>query len=106
MKPSMMSPAAMPAVIHIPDVQNSADTRRLAINKVGIKDIRHPVRVRDRSGGEQHTIATFNMYVLGDNVDAFTVYGCETLADAIESAQSHMDDIVTASDEFLSGESS
>ena len=63
MKPSMMSPAAMPAVIHIPDVQNSADTRRLAINKVGIKGIRHPVRVRDRSGGEQHTIATFNMYV-------------------------------------------
>ena len=63
MKPSMMNPAAMPAVIHIPDVQNSADTRRLAINKVGIKDIRHPVRVRDRSGGEQHTIATFNMYV-------------------------------------------
>ncbi|QQS55739.1 MAG: GTP cyclohydrolase I FolE2 [Candidatus Competibacteraceae bacterium] len=58
-----MSPAAMPAVIHIPDVQNSADTRRLAINKVGIKDIRHPVKVRDRSGGEQHTIATFNMYV-------------------------------------------
>ena len=50
--------------------------------------------------------ATFNMYVLGDNVDAFTVYGCETLADAIESAQSHMDDIGTASDEFLSGESS
>ncbi|MDE2345174.1 MAG: GTP cyclohydrolase I FolE2, partial [Gammaproteobacteria bacterium] len=33
------------------------------INKVGIKDIRHPIRVRDRSGGEQHTVATFNMYV-------------------------------------------
>jgi GTP cyclohydrolase I len=63
MKPLMMSSAAMPTVIHIPDVQNSADTRRLAINKVGIKDIRHPVRVRDRSGGEQHTIAMFNMYV-------------------------------------------
>ncbi len=47
----------------IADVQNSADTRRIAIDKVGIKDIRHPVRVRDRSGGEQHTIATFNMYV-------------------------------------------
>lgn len=63
MKPLIMSSAAMSAVIPIPDVQNSADTRRLAINKVGIKDIRHPVRVRDRSGGEQHTIATFNMYV-------------------------------------------
>jgi GTP cyclohydrolase IB len=30
---------------------------------VGIKEIRHPVRVKDRSAGEQHTIATFNMYV-------------------------------------------
>jgi GTP cyclohydrolase IB len=47
----------------IADVQNSADTRRIPINKVGIKDIRHPVRVKDRTGGEQHTIAHFNMYV-------------------------------------------
>jgi GTP cyclohydrolase I len=47
----------------IADVQNDADTRQLPIDKVGIKDIRHPVRVKDRSGGEQHTIANFNMYV-------------------------------------------
>ncbi len=47
----------------IADVQASADTRQLPIDKVGIKDIRHPVRVLDRSGGEQHTIASFNMYV-------------------------------------------
>ncbi|MCK5091089.1 MAG: GTP cyclohydrolase I FolE2, partial [Gammaproteobacteria bacterium] len=47
----------------IEDVQNRADTRQIAINKVGIKDIRHPVRIKDRSEGEQHTIATFNMYV-------------------------------------------
>jgi len=47
----------------IADVQNSKDTRRIAINKVGIKDIRHPVIVKDRSDGEQHTIANFNMYV-------------------------------------------
>ncbi len=47
----------------IADVQNSADTRQIAINKVGIKDIRHPIRVMDRSEGEQHTIANFNMYV-------------------------------------------
>jgi GTP cyclohydrolase IB len=47
----------------IPDVQNSQDTRHIAIDKVGIKDIRHPVVVRDRSGGEQHTVANFNMYV-------------------------------------------
>ena len=47
----------------IADVQASTDTRQLPIDKVGIKDIRHPVRVLDRSGGEQHTIASFNMYV-------------------------------------------
>ncbi len=47
----------------IADVQNSEDTRQIAINKVGIKDIRHPIRVMDRSEGEQHTIANFNMYV-------------------------------------------
>ena len=45
------------------DVQGSADTRRIAINKVGIKAMRHPVRVLDKSGGIQHTIAIFNMYV-------------------------------------------
>lgn len=47
----------------IADVQSHRDTREIAINKVGIKDIRHPIRVRDRSEGEQHTIANFNMYV-------------------------------------------
>ncbi len=47
----------------IPDVQGSTDSRQLPINKVGIKSIRHPVRVLDKSGGVQHTVATFNMYV-------------------------------------------
>src|SRR5690242_7911427 len=47
----------------VEDVQGRADTRRLPINRVGVKDITHPVRVKDRSAGEQHTIATFNMYV-------------------------------------------
>ena len=47
----------------IEDVQNTVDTRHLAIDKVGIKAIRHPVLVKDKSGGEQHTVAMFNMYV-------------------------------------------
>lgn len=50
-------------VTSMADVQGSPDTRRLSIDKVGIKDIRHPVRISDRSGGEQHTVATFSMYV-------------------------------------------
>jgi len=51
------------SVPEVEDVQARADTRQLPINRVGIKDIRHPVRVKDRSAGEQHTIAKFNMYV-------------------------------------------
>ena len=47
----------------IPDVQNSRDTRQIAIDKVGIKDIRHPIVVKDRAGREQHTVAKFNMFV-------------------------------------------
>ncbi len=64
-----MNPPAAPASLvrpsdtEVEDVQARADTRRLPINRVGIKDISHPVRVKDRSAGEQHTIATFNMYV-------------------------------------------
>ena len=56
------TPAAK-ALAEVEDVQARADTRHLPIDRVGIKDIRHPVRVKDRSAGEQHTIATFNMYV-------------------------------------------
>ena len=54
---NMQTPTAMV------DVQGLADTRRIAINRVGIKSIRHPVKVLDRSGGIQHTIAVFSMYV-------------------------------------------
>lgn len=52
-----------PSSQKIADVQSSEDRRHLAIDKVGIKAIRHPVRVMDKSSGVQHTIANFNMYV-------------------------------------------
>src|SRR3954462_15189924 len=51
------------ALTSIQDVQASPDLRRIAINKVGVKGIRHPVLVKDRSGGYQPTVADFNMYV-------------------------------------------
>lgn len=47
----------------IPDVQSTPDARQLPINQVGIKAIRHPIKVLDRSDGIQHTIATFSMFV-------------------------------------------
>jgi len=47
----------------IEDVQNTPDNRHLDIDKVGIKAIKHPIVVKDRSGIIQHTNATFSMYV-------------------------------------------
>ena len=48
---------------NIPDVQATPDSRKLAIDKVGIKAMRHPMRIQERNGGVQHTIDMFNMYV-------------------------------------------
>ena len=45
------------------DVQSSTDTRHIAINKVGIRAIRHPVKIAERGGGAQRTVATFSMTV-------------------------------------------
>ncbi len=47
----------------VSDVQASQDLREIPIHKVGIKDIRHPVKVADRAGGEQSTVAEFSMFV-------------------------------------------
>ena len=57
------APPTKPRIAAIEDVQANADTRQIPINKVGIKDIYHPVKVKDRANGEQHTVANFNMYV-------------------------------------------
>ena len=59
--PAKTAKPSKPAPIE--DVQSRADTRQIPINRVGVKDVYHPVRVKDRSAGEQHTIANFNMYV-------------------------------------------
>ena len=47
----------------IEDVQNIVDKRHLDIDQVGIKAIKHPIVVKDKSSGSQHTIANFDMYV-------------------------------------------
>jgi GTP cyclohydrolase I len=60
---NVAAPAKKPSLKPVEDVQGHADTRQIPINKVGIKDIYHPIKVKDRARGEQHTVANFNMYV-------------------------------------------
>ena len=45
------------------DVQKSRDTRKIAIGKVGVKDISYPIVVMDKNRSFQHTVARVNMYV-------------------------------------------
>lgn len=45
------------------DIQSSKDQRNIFIDRVGVKDVVYPLRLRTRDGGEQSTVATINMYV-------------------------------------------
>jgi len=49
-------------VSSIPDVQASIDTRRIAIQRVGVKGVRYPIVVQTASG-PQHSVGMWNMYV-------------------------------------------
>lgn len=47
----------------MPDVQGASDGRNVAIDKVGVKGVRYPITLKQASGGEQHTVASINLYV-------------------------------------------
>ncbi len=49
-------------LVLLPDVQSSIDPRNIAINRVGVKALRHPVTVAGRDGPVA-TVATFDMFV-------------------------------------------
>lgn len=47
---------------NIPDVQSTVDTRRLSIQRVGVKGVRYPITIKTTKGA-QPTVGTWNMYV-------------------------------------------
>lgn len=51
------------ATKRLKDIQGSPDTRRIDIDKVGVKGITYPIVVLDKKNKTQHTIASINMYV-------------------------------------------
>ena len=56
-------PTVSPQAADIPDVQGREDSRRVAIDRVGVKGIRYPITVETMDGGHQAVDATLNMYV-------------------------------------------
>lgn len=45
------------------DIQSQTDTRNITIDKVGVKNVRYPIVVEDRTNGQQQTVADLNIYV-------------------------------------------
>jgi len=45
------------------DVQNRPDARRVALDRVGVADLRYPIVVLDRDHQRQHTVAVLSMSV-------------------------------------------
>jgi GTP cyclohydrolase I len=59
---SVAAKRSSPADDVMPDVQNSVDNRRIAIQRVGVKDVRYPIRVKTASG-VMSSIGSWNMTV-------------------------------------------
>lgn len=45
------------------DIQNEEDTREVPLQKVGVKNVKYPVQVLDKSKKIQNTTATVNLFV-------------------------------------------
>jgi GTP cyclohydrolase I len=61
MKSNNVAQADVQAIMQ--DVQADTDTRRIPIQKVGIRGVSCPVRVEDGHGASQNTVASLNMFV-------------------------------------------
>ena len=48
---------------NLPDIQATPDTRGIAIDQVGVSDLRYPIQVTDHLGNPFPTVATISMYV-------------------------------------------
>ena len=51
------------SLANLTDTQSQRDSRKIAIDRVGIKDLRYPMQVRDKAHAIQHTIATVTLTV-------------------------------------------
>ena len=52
-----------PETFFLPDVQSTADIRRLAIQNVGVKGLRYPLQLVGASGEVLSTVANLTMTV-------------------------------------------
>jgi GTP cyclohydrolase IB len=63
MRSRRLRPAASALTRTLRDVHEEPDTRKLALDRAGVKGLRYPICVLDRARGMQHTIAEIDMSV-------------------------------------------
>lgn len=63
----MTAESTTPTGASLPDIQSTGDLRQVAINKVGVTNVRYPIALRTPGKGDGneflHTVATINMLV-------------------------------------------
>jgi GTP cyclohydrolase I len=52
-----------PATKPLVDIQSSHDARNIPIDKVGVRNVKYPIKVLERAGGVQHTFGVFSLTV-------------------------------------------
>lgn len=52
-----------PAQLQLVDIQNSRDDRNIAIDRVGVKNVKYPLRVLEKGGGSQCCFGVFQLSV-------------------------------------------
>ncbi len=82
--------SALKETLHIPDTQSERDERHLAIQRVGVKDVRYPLSLR-MVGKDQHTIGMWDMDVAlpaeqkGTHMSRFVAW-LDEMAEPLDSA--------------------
>src|SRR5678815_4928186 len=82
------------------DTQSEPDHRRIAIDRVGVKGLRYPFRIRDKARESQHTIATCALTVdlphhfkgthMSRFVEVLNEFGPELHVDNLRKLLEHM----------------
>jgi GTP cyclohydrolase I len=112
MQNSVMQLATMKQLTPLTDTQAQRDERRIPIDRVGIRGLRYPMKIRDKARESQHTIATAALTVdlphhfkgthMSRFVEVLTEFGPELhvdnihtilreLTDRLESVSAHVD---------------
>jgi len=58
-----MSGVGVSLMKELKDTQSEVDHRQIAIDRVGVKQLRFPVAIRDKHASLQHTVATVSLAV-------------------------------------------